>query len=171
VSEARIARMTLAKADLPAGAKLEHEKLDKSDDDHVTYSRSFDLAGVGLGDSNVLSVTAETEVYADSRNVVLVRQIFGGKGGLATFEAAIRSSIEEDGVRLRELSARPLPLGDRRMLGFILSFRGPRGSFEMAVVMVDRGRALARLIVLAPAGGIEPQDVRALAARVRAKLG
>jgi hypothetical protein len=71
VSEARIARMTLAKADLPAGAKLEHEKLDKSDDDHATYSRSF----------------------------------------------------------------------------------------------------LARLIVLAPAGGIEPQDVRALAVQARAKLG
>jgi hypothetical protein len=41
----------------------------------------------------------------------------------------------------------------------------------MVFVMVDHGSARAKLIVLGPAGGIEAQDVRALAAKARTKLG
>jgi hypothetical protein len=171
VARARIARMTLSAADLPPGARVKEERLDTSDEDYIAYVRSFELANGRLGTSSVISVRAETQVYADRRSVEVIKQLFAGKSGRETFVAATRSGMREDGVRLRRVSTRPFALGDPRIQSFVLSFSAPRGRFDMVFVMVDHGSARAMLLVFGPAGGIEAQDVRPLAAKARTKLG
>jgi hypothetical protein len=170
ISRARIARMTLAAGDLPASTKLKEEHLDKTNDDYIAYVRDFDLPARRLGASTVLGVRAETEVYADAANVLLVTKVLDGPEGQRFFQHVFRAALKKQGLEGQDVRTRPYRLADRQMRAVLLSFTSRGVRFDAVLVIVHRGRSVANLAVIGFAGKVHPQDVYALAVKARAKL-
>jgi hypothetical protein len=163
--------MVLRVADLPAGARVAHQRYftDVAFDNAVSYTREFDRARIGRAELLELESLAEVGGSVGSARAIVgtVRTLFGSKRGRATLKKQIAAAVaEEDGVISNFEFGRPRNLGSGdESFDITGSFRvlGLRVEFHFAVVRVDRVVGLIS-VVGEPRNRVSFSGVRRLAA-------
>jgi hypothetical protein len=168
VTQAQLARMTLALNDLPAGARLDAEGRAPSGGGAVSYFRIFDVEDTMVGSSHLMFVRAQTQVFekeADAARMLRLLQTPKGRGYFA--RVVLRGFEKLVGARARNVQVRALQGGDT---GIVVTFDMPGGRFRTVTVFTRSGRSVATVSGFCTAHAVHPGDLPLLGDKARARL-
>jgi hypothetical protein len=172
VPRKRLEAMTLSSRDLPRGARMTTDRLDRTDDDYDELIRAYEPEGLRLGGSRVISVRAVTQVYHDSQSVKIFKRLFAGKKGRQFLQDAFLSGFKGGDSKPKRVASRSIDLGRRPLSALRVSFSLEAGGrFDLYLAVVIRGKAQASIGVLGPVGALDARDIEPLVERAWEKLG
>jgi hypothetical protein len=169
VTQAQLARGTLAVKDLPAGARVADEGRHRSGKS-VSYYRSFDVQDTMIGSSHLMFLRAETEVFETKAAAELMLRYVSNPKGRAEFaRGVLRGFRKLAGARARNVHVSGLRQAGRAT-SIIVTFDLPSGRYRTATVVVRSGRAVAVVSGFCTAHAVHPDDLPPLGDKARARL-
>ena len=165
-----LAGRTLSLADLPAGVTVEREGYGEPDADVLArFSRAFDLGTTKIGGSQLVSLEAEVELYAEESDATATllgtEALLSGAGGKELFASGFtgEAGFSPESLELKVLDR--ARVGDASVFVFA-TFDTPGGGFDSLFVYVRVGRTLGTLYATATKGKLKVADVAALAEKM-----
>jgi hypothetical protein len=171
VSQAQLARVTLALKDLPSGAFLTDEGRRRTNDNSVAYYRTFDVQNTMVGSSHFMFVRAETQVFESKAAAQSMLRLTATSKGRRVFARAVLKGFENmTRSGARNVQVRALPQAGRDATGIVVTFDLPGGRFRTATVFARSGRSVAVVSGFCSAHAVHPGDIPPLAEKAQARL-
>jgi hypothetical protein len=170
VTQAQLARGTLAVKDLPAGARLSDEGRLRSEKS-TSYYRTFDVQDTMIGGSHLMFLRAQTQVFETEAAAQLMMRYLSNPKGRARFaREVLRGFRKLAGARARNVHVTALSQAGRGATGIVVTFDLPSGRFRTATVLVRSGRSVAVVSGFCTAHAVHPGDLPPLGDKARARL-
>jgi len=170
VTQAQLARGTLAVKDLPAGARVAEEGRLRSEKS-ISYYRTFDVQDTMIGDSHLMFLRAQTQVFeTEAAAQLMMRYLSNSKGRAQFAREVLRDFTKLAGARARNVHVTALSQAGRGATGIVVTFDLPSGRFRTATVLVRSGRSVAVVSGFCTAHAVHPDDLPPLGDKARARL-
>jgi len=165
----RLPDLTMASADVAPGASPVAEEAKQSDDDYVSYSRTFE--DVVVGGSHLVRLRAETQLYESETTASLSYKLVTKPAGRQIFaQGVVDAFAEETSVRPTKVRVRALENPGRGMSGVVVTFELVGAKFRMASIFMRSGRLLESVTGICRSAAFDPNDLRPVAERARRRL-
>ncbi len=164
----KLPALTASAKDVAPGAVAASEGR-ATNDDYLTYYRVFE--DVRVGGSHLIKLRVETQLYrtkADATNAYL--RLGRAEGRQAYAHKLVDEIAKETGLQVQGVQAQPLQGAGRGFVGIVVTFESREGSYRFTTVITQSRNVLAAVTGFCHTSALNPDDMKPLARRARARL-